>query len=235
VADNANLGLDIAAGDGESAPVARIVVRFARGYTRDGDPTLTLDCPTLGALEREVARLGEEMNAALRAAAERLPGGTTSEAKAGPAQEAAPATSSARPRLHSELRVAEVMTREVRTLGRNDPVSVAEELMRVGRFRHAVVLEEDGTLAGVLSQRDIMLNPLTWQLGRGLRAHQHVLETIHAKDLMQANVTTIAPGAPLAEAASLMKDAKIGCLPVMDGPKLVGIVTESDLLGLLLG
>jgi CBS domain-containing membrane protein len=107
--------------------------------------------------------------------------------------------------------------------------------MRVGQFRHAVVVDEEGEIAGVLSQRDIMLNALAWHLGQGRKAHELMLDTAVAKDLMQTDVVTIDPDAPIAEAARLMTERKIGCLPVVDASGLVGIVTDSDFLGLLVG
>jgi CBS domain-containing membrane protein len=52
---------------------------------------------------------------------------------------------------------------------------------------------------------------------------------------MQSDVVTIAPGVALAEAAELMSERKIGCLPVVDGERLVGILTEGDFLTLIVG
>ena len=211
----------------------RIRVGFARGYSSDGSPTLTVDCRTLGELEKEVERLGEEMRAAVRAAAAEL-GGTVKEAAAEEA-EAAPEEGAREAHIDSELRVADVMTRDVQTVGRNDKLAVAEGLMRAGHFRHTLVLDEDGALAGVLSQRDFVFSALSWQLGQGRKARDQALERVVAKELMQTQVLTIAPDAPLAEAARLMAEHKVGCLPVMEGPQLVGIITEGDFLALLAG
>jgi CBS domain-containing membrane protein len=230
-----SLGIDWAttgSGSRDDAPVARIAVRYAEGYTRDGAPTLTRDCPTAQALERAVSLLRDDLDAALEEARARFEGAARRAAPAAPAPagEQPPAT---RPRLESDLRVADVMTREVRTLRRNDPVSVADELMRVGRFRHAVVVDEEGEVVGLLSQRDIMLNALAWHLGQGRKAHEQLLATALAKDLMHANVVTIEPDAPIGEAARRLVEHRIGCLPVVDASGLVGIVTESDFLGLV--
>jgi CBS domain-containing protein len=129
--------------------------------------------------------------------------------------------------------VRDLITREVRTLDPNDRLSVADELMRLGRFRHAVVLDDQHELAGVLSQRDIFFNALSWSLGQGASAHQKALEAVVVKEVMRADVTTIGPEASLAEAASRLREHQIGCLPVMDGDALVGILTEGDFLALL--
>ena len=125
------------------------------------------------------------------------------------------------------------MTRDVRTVGRNEKIAVAHEVMRTGRFRHIVVVDDEGVLAGVVSQRDIVFSALSWQLGQGSNAHQIALESVAAKELMQTQLVTIDPEASIAEAASRMKEHKIGCLPVVAGSDLVGIITEGDFLSLL--
>jgi CBS domain-containing membrane protein len=233
VSEEANLELDVHRPSRGAPPVARIRVGFARGYASDGSPTLTVDCRTLGELEREVERLGEEMAAAVRAAEAEL-GGKAKERAAEPS-EVAPESAASTAHIESDLSVGDVMTRKVRTVGRNDALAVAEGLMRAGHFRHTVVLDEDGSLAGVLSQRDFVFSALSWHLGQGSKARDQAIEHVVAKELMQTQVVTIAPDAPLAEAARLMTEHKVGCLPVMEGPQLVGIITEGDFLALLGG
>jgi CBS domain-containing protein len=128
--------------------------------------------------------------------------------------------------------VADVMTRDVHTLGPNDRLALAEELMKQGRFRHVVVVD-DGRVVGVVSQRDIFHGALAWSLGQGRRAHETLLASSAVKDVMASNVVTVDPQAVLAEAAALLRDHKIGCLPVVAGDELVGILTEGDFLALL--
>jgi CBS domain-containing protein len=144
----------------------------------------------------------------------------------------AQAASAPKPRLDTSLGVRDVMTREVRTLGPNDPLSLADELMQVGRFRHVVVVD-GGRVVGVISQRDIFYGALAWSLGQGRTAQQKALESTRAKDVMQSDVVHVEPGTPLAEAAARMRERKLGCLPVLEGETLVGILTEGDFLALL--
>jgi CBS domain-containing protein len=224
-----NLGLDFVESSRSGKPVARVRVVYAMGYNRDGDPTLTPDCERVEDLERAVRLLVGDLEEALRDGRERL-GEASTQAARTPDKVSA---SGPRPHLDSNLVVADVMTREVRTIRRNDRVSVGDELMRVGRFRHVVVLDDEGEVAGVLSQRDMMLNALSWHLGEGRHVHERMLESALAKDLMEAKVVTIAPDEPIGEAARRMAENKIGCLPVVDASGLVGIVTESDFLGLI--
>lgn len=229
--EDRNLELDVEGEGGSTDRLLRVCVAFARGYTADGAaPTITRDCTDLAQLEREIERLREELDQTLAEARAILEGVEAPEAAAPGAS--AP-VSVPKPHLDSGLTVADLMTREVRTLDRNDKLAVAEELMRLGRLRHAVVLDQEGHLAGVLSQRDIFFNALAWSLGQGRDAHRKALDACVVKEVMQTNVLTIASDAPLSEAAERMNERKLGCLPVMDGDKLVGILTEGDFLALL--
>ncbi len=131
------------------------------------------------------------------------------------------------------LRVRDLMTADVKTLHRNDKLSAADELMKLGRFRHVVVLDDDDSVAGVLSQRSIFYGALAWSLGQGTLAHQKALESFAVKDVMEIDVVTVHSDSGLGEAAATMMERKIGCLPVVDADRLVGILTEGDFLAML--
>jgi CBS domain-containing protein len=126
------------------------------------------------------------------------------------------------------------MSGDVKTVERNDALSIAADVMRMARIRHLVVLDEDrpGEVAGVLSQRDLFHGALARALGYGTHGARKVLETVGVKEVMNATPITIDAGATLAEAAHRMLEHKIGCLPVTEDGKLAGIVTESDFVRL---
>ena len=124
--------------------------------------------------------------------------------------------------------VADIMSRNVTTLGRNDALSAVGDLMKVERIRHIPILDERGMLAGIVSQRDLFLSGLVRALGFGTSATEKVLDSLFVKEVMTRDVLTTTPNTPLQEAAALMRDRKIGCLPVIDGDALVGILTEGD-------
>lgn len=126
------------------------------------------------------------------------------------------------------IRVGDVMTREVATLERNDKLSTADSVMRLGRIRHMPVLDEEGRLVGLVSQRDLFRGALLRALGYGSTVGHRMLDLIVVKEVMSTDVVTIGPEASLAEAARRMLERKIGCLPVVDGGTLVGILTEGD-------
>ena len=129
--------------------------------------------------------------------------------------------------------VSEVMTRDVKTVDPNDRLLDADRLASVARIRHLPVVDDEGLLVGIVSQRDIFHSGLLKALGYGSHAQERVLESFVIKDVMVTDVQTIAPEATVADAARRMSERRIGCLPVLQGEALVGIVTESDLVSLL--
>ena len=131
-----------------------------------------------------------------------------------------------------QLHVRDVMSGAVRTLGRNDQLSLADDVMRAERIRHLPVLDEEGHLCGILSQRDMFRGALAQALGYGTAAQQKVLATLRVKEVMTTEVVTTHPDTALGEAARIMIAGKIGCLPVVEGDRLVGILTESDFVTL---
>lgn len=132
------------------------------------------------------------------------------------------------------LRVRDLMTREVATLRADDKLSVAEEIMRTARIRHIpVVREHEPELIGILSQRNLFRGALARAFGYGEDAHGQVLNRLLVKEVMSEKVVTCTPGTPVAEAAQTMLDHKIGALPVVEGGKLVGILTDSDFVTLV--
>ena len=119
------------------------------------------------------------------------------------------------------LSVRDIMVTDLVTVGPQESARHAYQLMRDRRFRHLPVVA-DGRLVGVLSDRDlrpVLLSP--W------------LAEATVAELMSEDLTTVAPGASVEDAASLLVVKKIGCLPVVEGARLVGIVTETDLLAVL--
>ncbi|HSU38071.1 MAG TPA: CBS domain-containing protein [Polyangiaceae bacterium] len=125
------------------------------------------------------------------------------------------------------------MTSDVVTLGRNEKLVVADDVMRLGRIRHLPIVDDDGRLAGIVSQRDLFHSGLMKALGYGSHAQQNVLDMLAVKEAMRDDVVTTAPTTPLVEAAKLMMERKIGCLVVVDGDKIAGILTEGDFVKLV--
>ncbi len=133
-----------------------------------------------------------------------------------------------------ELRVRSIMTRDVTTLKRNDKLTLADDIMHLGRIRHLPVLDDDGQqLVGMVSQRDLFRGALAHALGYGQHAQRKVLDTLFVKEVMSSDVITTTPDTPLVEAARVLVERKIGCLPGLEGGRLVGIVTEGDFVAMV--
>ncbi|MDO8434246.1 MAG: CBS domain-containing protein [Candidatus Binatus sp.] len=132
------------------------------------------------------------------------------------------------------LKVRDVMTADATTLGRNDKLTLADDIMRLGRIRHLPVVDDDGqTLVGVVSQRDLFRDALAHALGYGRHAQRAVLGTLSVKEVMSSDVITTSPDTSLVEAARILTERKIGCLPVVEHGRLVGILTEGDFVALI--
>jgi CBS domain-containing protein len=129
----------------------------------------------------------------------------------------------------ADLTVRDIMTRDPIILGRNDTLDLAEDIMNLRRIRHMPVVDE-GSIVGIVSQRDLFRSALVTALGFGRKTQTAVIKTIKIKEIMTEHVITISPDASVKEAARVMIDKKIGCLPVIDGENLVGLLTETDIL-----
>jgi CBS domain-containing protein len=133
-----------------------------------------------------------------------------------------------------DLKVRDVMTADPTTLKRNDKLTLADDIMRLGRVRHLPVVDDDGqTLAGIVTQRDLFRDALAQALGYGKHAQRKILDTLAVKDVMNTDVVTTGPETSLIEAARILTERKIGCLPVVENGRLVGILTEGDFVALV--
>ncbi len=128
--------------------------------------------------------------------------------------------------------VREVMSGDVTTLDVNDNLSIADDVMNLGRIRHMPVVDEDDQLVGIVSQRDIFRGALSRLLGYGERAQSRLIATLSVKDVMTTHPKSVGPDALLSEAAQTIYENKLGCLVVVEGEKVVGILTESDFVHL---
>ena len=114
------------------------------------------------------------------------------------------------------MRVGEIMRTHVETISPREPVDVALRRMRQAQIRHLIV-QDGNKIVGVLSDRDIPPAGSPRQVPT-------------VADVMTRTAKTCSPETPLRKAANLLRGRKIDCLPVVEGEKVVGIVTTTDLL-----
>lgn len=126
--------------------------------------------------------------------------------------------------------VSEIMRTSFVALGARDTLEMADALMHFGRVRHIPVLDGD-RLVGILSQRDVLAHALSKTLDFDARERRTHLHSVDVAEAMSRKPVAVRPEASLGEAARLMLTHRIGAVPVTDAEgRLVGIVTESDLL-----
>lgn len=128
----------------------------------------------------------------------------------------------------SELRVRDLMTQNVITVQSGDSVATAYELMLDHRFRHLVVVDAEGDLVGLLTHRDLLRHALIERAGLPLSFQNDVMQRIRVEEVMTSDVETAEPVQWLRDAALIMYENKYGCLPVVEGTRPVGILTEAD-------
>jgi CBS domain-containing membrane protein len=116
--------------------------------------------------------------------------------------------------------VADLMTSQLRCLKETDSLADAVAAMQELFIRHIPVLDADGRLAGLVTQRDVLALEHKKDAGTALR------------EIMRTDVATVTPDTPLRTAAETMIFNKFGCMPVVAAGELVGIITETDFLKL---
>ena len=111
------------------------------------------------------------------------------------------------------------MTRELITAGPLDSVGHARELLEKHRINQLPIIK-DGKLAGIATDRDLRTKEYVPQ-----SSHEIPLELV-----MSRGVITLEPHCTLVEAAMVMRRKRIGSVPIVDGGRLAGILTRSDIL-----
>lgn len=131
------------------------------------------------------------------------------------------------------FRVRDVMTENPVCVSPDAPLREALDLMKRGKFRRLPVVEQ-GRMVGIISDRDLRLAMNTPVLVHEKEQDEFVLDSVKVGSCMTTEVHTLEPEDSLEKAACLMRDKKVGGCPVLAGERLVGILTESDLLEYLI-
>jgi len=127
--------------------------------------------------------------------------------------------------------VAEIMTREPYSLGPDDSLASARQMMTEHHIRHIPVLSGDGSLIGLVSQRDVLAaedsTVLNEEGGPDSRDQYVAISSI-----MTTPVQSVEESAGLRGTAMHLQKNKLGCLPVLNEGQLVGIITDSDFVAI---
>ena len=127
------------------------------------------------------------------------------------------------------MRVSQIMKPRVATVEMDDSMAMVRELFLAAPFHHLLVMEGE-ELVGILSDKDLYkaLSPYLESPGENQRDRDTLSRRVH--QVMSRDLVTISAEAALEEAASLMLEKGISCLPVLEAGKLQGIITWRDLL-----
>ena len=130
--------------------------------------------------------------------------------------------------------VGERMTRNPVTITEDTSLDDALHLMRERKVRRFPILDTTGHLVGIISDKDLLHAAPSPASTLSVYEMHYLLAKLTVKKVMSSPVITVSPDMPLEDAARIMADNKIGGLPVLDGDKLVGIITETDIFKILL-
>jgi acetoin utilization protein AcuB len=129
-----------------------------------------------------------------------------------------------------QVRVRDFMTKDPVTLRQDDLLRQAVEIVMVRRIRHIPVLDESGTLVGIVTDRDVqgtLPSPLS---AAAPEEYEALLETTPLARIMTRGVITVGPDDLAAEAVETLLADRIDGLPVLEAGRLVGIFTVRDAL-----
>ncbi len=127
--------------------------------------------------------------------------------------------------------VSDLMTAKVVTITEDESLELAEKGMKLFHFRHLPVVK-DGKLAGLVTHSDLLHASSSW-LSEAADERDKIIFKLPVSKIMQREVLTVLPDDSIYDAAHLMWEAKLGCLPVCDDDGvLLGILTEGDFVKL---
>ena len=128
----------------------------------------------------------------------------------------------------SELLVRDLMTEDPITVGPEDTLARALDIMETRHIRHLPVVDAQGELVGLLSHRDLAKYAMSAAGELPLSQQEQLLSQICVREAMMRGVETTEPGREVAEVGEVMLENKFGCMPVCEGNRVVGIITEAD-------
>ncbi len=125
------------------------------------------------------------------------------------------------------------MNRDLVTVSRNDPMTLAKKILNEKKIRHLPVVEGQ-RLIGLVTNMDIRKAEASPATSLEIRELNYLLDRVKVSEIMTRKVITITPEHSVEDAATLMHEKKIGCLPVVENGNLVGMLTENDVMRFLI-
>lgn len=132
------------------------------------------------------------------------------------------------------MHVGLIMHKDLVTIAPDTSLVKARDIIAEKGIEHLLVVNKEGDLIGIVSDRDLKQ---TWASpATTLSAHElnYLLKQLDVETMMVTKIVSVTPGTTIERAGLIMQENRIGALPVMDKKKLVGIVTTTDVTGVLL-
>lgn len=129
-----------------------------------------------------------------------------------------------------ELAVGDLMSQLVLSVKQSDNLADVYDIMSENHIRHLPVVDDDDQVIGLVSHRDLLASALYTDQVLPVSEVQDFLRTMMVREIMVRGVETVTAEDSAAEAGRTMLENKFGCLPVVEGNTLVGILTESDFI-----
>ena len=132
------------------------------------------------------------------------------------------------------LTTRDLMTEDLIALRHDDTLLAAKQTMEEARIRHLPIVDEAGAFVGLLTHRDLLAASVSGLAEIDTQTQEDIYAGIPLREVMRSDVAMATPDLPLRQAAEVLLTQKYGCLPVVEGGKLVGILTASDFIRLSL-
>ncbi len=130
------------------------------------------------------------------------------------------------------INVSDIMSSPVFSLYKVDTLLDVRKLMDFAKIRHIPVIDTNGNFEGLITHRDILAYTISTLAGIHAKEQEEIDKTIMIEEIMRSDVYCVEADMPLKAAAKILLKHKYGCLPVLEGKQLVGIITEADFLRL---
>jgi CBS domain-containing membrane protein len=129
---------------------------------------------------------------------------------------------------HRPLLVRDLMTSDVFTLFDDDNLELTEDLMKWKNIRHIPVINQEEHLVGLVTKTDFLTVAISKLADISPIEERSLYRQLQVHEIMGRKLITTHADTTAEEAAKILIDKKIGCLPVVDEGRLVGIITERD-------
>lgn len=130
--------------------------------------------------------------------------------------------------------VGRIMNTYLMTIPPETSLQKAKEIIDEKRINHLLVVDKNGDLIGIVSDRDVKQSSASPAVSLSVHELNYLLTQLTVEPIMAKKIITISPGTTIERAALIMQENRINALPVIEDERLVGIITSTDVMKVLL-